>query len=103
MPVNCPRTCIVPASFRRLTRCESRRNYPADGLHGYAASFCTKRKLHDPETGQFRAEPLSEELQVLSGDEIDPETLVPEWDCFPQEGYLQRGGYAGYLTRSSSG
>ena len=36
-----------------------------------------ERKLHELETGEFRAEPLSE---VLSRDEIHPETLVPQWD-----------------------
>ena len=36
-----------------------------------------EKKLHQLETGEFRAEPLSE---VLSRDEIDPETLVPQWD-----------------------
>ena len=35
------------------------------------------RKLHELETGEFRAEPLNE---VLSRDEIDPDTLVPQWD-----------------------
>ena len=36
-----------------------------------------ERKLHELETGEFRAEPLNE---VLSRDEIDPDTLVPKWD-----------------------
>ena len=36
-----------------------------------------ERKLHELETGEFRAEPLNE---VLSRDEIDPDTLVPQWD-----------------------
>ena len=40
-------------------------------------STCRVRSLHELETGEFRAEPLSE---VLSRDEIDPETLVPQWD-----------------------
>ena len=35
------------------------------------------RKLRELETGEFRAEPLNE---VLSRDEIDPDTLVPQWD-----------------------
>ena len=37
----------------------------------------TQKKLHELETGEFRAEPLNE---VLSRDEIDPEVLVPQWD-----------------------
>ena len=36
-----------------------------------------EKKLHELETGEFRAEPLNE---VLSRDEIDPEVLVPQWD-----------------------
>ena len=36
-----------------------------------------EKKLHELETGEFTAGPLSE---VLSRDEIDPETLVPQWD-----------------------
>ena len=41
------------------------------------AKECIERKLHELETGEFRAEPLNE---VLSRDEIDPDTLVPQWD-----------------------
>ena len=36
-----------------------------------------ERKLHELEMGEFRAECLTE---VLSRDEIDPDTLVPQWD-----------------------
>ena len=36
-----------------------------------------EKKLHELETGEFRAEPLNE---VLSRDEIDPEVLVPQGD-----------------------
>ena len=54
-----------------------------------------ERKLRELETGEFRAEPLNE---VLSRDEIDPDTLVPQWDSKgtslrAQKGYLE-GGYA---------
>ena len=37
-----------------------------------------EKKLHELETGEFRAEPLTE---VLSRDEIDPEVLLPTWDA----------------------
>ena len=37
-----------------------------------------EKKLHELETGEFRAESLAE---VLSRDEIDPDVLVPTWDA----------------------
>ena len=37
-----------------------------------------EKKLHEPENGEFRAEQLSE---VVSRDEIDPDTLLPVWDA----------------------
>ena len=37
-----------------------------------------ERKLHELENGEFRAEQLSE---LVSRDEIDPDTLLPVWDA----------------------
>ena len=37
-----------------------------------------EKKLHELETGEFRAEPLTE---VISRDEVDPEVLIPAWDA----------------------
>ena len=37
-----------------------------------------EKKLHELETGEFRAQPLTE---VISRDEVDPEVLLPAWDA----------------------
>ena len=37
-----------------------------------------EKKMHELENGEFRAEQLSE---VVSRDEIDPDTLLPVWDA----------------------
>ena len=36
-----------------------------------------EKKLHELETGEFRAEPLTE---VISRDEVDPDVLLPRWN-----------------------
>ena len=38
---------------------------------------CIEKKLAELESGEFRAEPLSE---VVGRDEIDPASLIPAWD-----------------------
>ena len=37
-----------------------------------------EKKLHELETGEFRAEPLTE---VISRDEVDPDVLLPRWNA----------------------
>ena len=37
-----------------------------------------EKKLHELETGEFRAEPLT---AVISRDEVGPEVLIPAWDA----------------------
>ena len=37
-----------------------------------------EKKLHELENGEFRAEALTE---VVSRDEVDPDTLMPVWDA----------------------
>ena len=37
-----------------------------------------EKKLHELENGEFRAEALAE---VVSRDEVDPDTLMPVWDA----------------------
>ncbi|OLP78827.1 Polyadenylate-binding protein, cytoplasmic and nuclear [Symbiodinium microadriaticum] len=37
-----------------------------------------EKKLHELETGEFRAEPLTE---VISRDEVDPDVLLPTWNA----------------------
>ncbi|CAE7519614.1 unnamed protein product [Symbiodinium sp. KB8] len=42
-----------------------------------------EKKLGELESGEFRAEPLTE---IISRDEVDPDTLLPHWDS------LKKGG-----------
>ena len=47
--------------------------------HAYAKSYeYLEKKLHELENGEFRAEALTE---VVSRDEVDPDTLMPVWDA----------------------
>ena len=58
--------------------------------HAYAKSYgeledkqipskeCLEKKLHELKNGEFRAEALTE---VVSRDEVDPDTLMPVWDA----------------------
>ncbi|CAE7346838.1 DSK1 [Symbiodinium sp. KB8] len=44
-----------------------------------------EKKLHELETGEFRAEPLTE---VISRDEVDPDVLLPRWNAMLQNALI---------------
>ncbi|CAE7794108.1 unnamed protein product [Symbiodinium sp. CCMP2456] len=48
-----------------------------------------EKKLAELESGEFRAEPLTE---IISRDEVDPDTLMPDWDAKGTLSTLKKGG-----------
>ena len=67
---------IPQADYMAMRQAFAQRFGEPEDKHVSAKEYI-ERKLHELGTGEFRAEPLNE---VLSRDEIDPDTLVPQWD-----------------------